>query len=51
MTAPRALIEEHGHAVLDRNGLVKLRKRRRYKAKGTALKHVKQPNPKLLGFC
>ena len=32
------------HAVLDRNGLVKRRKRRRYKAKGTTLKHVKQPN-------
>jgi putative transposase len=32
------------HAVLDRHGLVKRRKRRRYKAQGTALQHVKQPN-------
>ena len=32
------------HAVLDRNGLVKRRKRKRYKAQGTALKHVTQPN-------
>ncbi len=33
------------HAVLDRNGLVKHRKgRKRYKAKGTALEHVKEPN-------
>jgi putative transposase len=32
------------HAVLDRHGLVKRRKRRRYKAKGTALAHVTQPN-------
>ncbi len=32
------------HAVLDRNGLVKKRKRRRYRAEGTALKDVKQPN-------
>jgi putative transposase len=32
------------HAVLDRNGLVKRRKRRRHKAQGTELKHVKQPN-------
>ena len=32
------------HAVLDRNGLVKRRKRRRYKAQGTTLEHVKQPN-------
>ncbi len=30
--------------MLHRNGLVKRRKRRRYKAKGTELKHVKQPN-------
>jgi len=33
------------HAVLDRHGLVKRRrKRRRGKAQGTALRHVKQPN-------
>jgi putative transposase len=32
------------HAVLDRHGLVKRRKRRRYKAQGTALQHVKPPN-------
>ena len=32
------------HAVLDRNGLVERRKRRRYKAKGTALAHVTAPN-------
>ena len=32
------------HAVLDRNGLVKRRKRRRYKAEGTALKGARQPN-------
>jgi len=32
------------HAVLDRNGLVKRRKRRRYKAKGTALRAAHQPN-------
>jgi putative transposase len=32
------------HAVLDRNGLVKRRKRRRYKAKGTPLAHVQKPN-------
>lgn len=32
------------HAVLDRHNLVKRRKRKRYKAKGTALKHVRQPN-------
>jgi putative transposase len=32
------------HAVLDRNGLVKRRKRRRYKARGTALAHVTRPN-------
>jgi len=32
------------HAVLDRNGLVKRRKRRRYKAQGTPLKHATQPN-------
>ncbi len=32
------------HAVLDRNGLVKRRKRRRYKAQGTALKGARQPN-------
>ena len=32
------------HAVLDRNGLVKKRKRKRYRAEGTPLKHVKQPN-------
>lgn len=33
------------HAVLDRNGLVKHRKsRKRYKAQGTALEHVKNPN-------
>ena len=32
------------HAVLDRHGLVKRRKRRRYKAKGTALTHVTAPN-------
>jgi putative transposase len=32
------------HAVLDRNGLVKRRKRRRYKAKGTALSRPTTPN-------
>jgi putative transposase len=32
------------HAVLDRHGLVKHRKRRRNKACGTALAHVTQPN-------
>ena len=32
------------HAVLDRHGLVERRKRRRYKAKGTALAHVTAPN-------
>lgn len=32
------------HAVLDRNGLVKRRKRRRYKAQGTALSHATAPN-------
>jgi len=32
------------HAVLDRNGLVKRRKRRRYKAEGTALRAAHQPN-------
>ena len=32
------------HAVLDRNGLVKRRKRRRRKAQGTALKHAVAPN-------
>ena len=32
------------HAVLDRNGLVKRRKRRRYRAEGTPLKHAKIPN-------
>lgn len=32
------------HAVLDRNGLVKRRKRRRYKAEGTALSEARQPN-------
>ena len=32
------------HAVLDRNGLVKRRKRRRYKAQGTALRAAHQPN-------
>ena len=32
------------HAVLDRNGLVKRRKRRRYKAKGTALVAAHDPN-------
>ncbi len=32
------------HAVLDRNGLVKRRKRRRYKAEGTALSAAKSPN-------
>lgn len=33
------------HAVLDRNGLVKCRKgRRRFKATGTALSHVNEPN-------
>ena len=32
------------HAVLDRHGLVKRRKRRRNKACGTALAHVTQPN-------
>ncbi|WP_439101708.1 IS481 family transposase, partial [Congregibacter sp.] len=32
------------HAVLDRNGLVKRRKRRRYKAQGTALSQATAPN-------
>jgi len=32
------------HAVLDRNGLVKRRKRRRYKAKGTTLSAAHHPN-------
>jgi len=32
------------HAVLDRNGLVKRRKRRRYKAEGTALSGAHNPN-------
>ena len=32
------------HAVLDRHGLVKRRKRRRYKAKGTVLNEAKAPN-------
>jgi len=32
------------HAVLDRNGLVKRRKRRRYKAQGTVLNAAHQPN-------
>jgi putative transposase len=32
------------HAVLDRNGLVKRRKRARHKARGTALSHAKKPN-------
>ena len=32
------------HAVLDRNGLVKRRKRRRYKAEGTALSAAHEPN-------
>jgi putative transposase len=32
------------HAVLDRHGLVKRRRRRRYKAKGTPLNHVRSPN-------
>ena len=32
------------HAVLDRNGLVKRRKRRRYKAQGTALSGAHKPN-------
>ncbi len=32
------------HAVLDRNGLVERRKRRRYKAKGTTLRAAHQPN-------
>jgi transposase InsO family protein len=32
------------HAVLDRHGLVKRRKRRRYKAKGTGLHEAKAPN-------
>jgi len=32
------------HAVLDRNGLVKRKKRRRYKAKGTALAAAHDPN-------
>ena len=32
------------HAVLDRNGLVKRRKRRRYKAKGTNLTDAQNPN-------
>jgi putative transposase len=32
------------HAVLDRHGLVKRRKRRRHRAKGTVLTHVNRPN-------
>ncbi len=32
------------HAVLDRQGLVKRRKRRRYKAQGTALRDAQTPN-------
>jgi putative transposase len=32
------------HAVLDRHGLVKTRKRRRYKAEGTQLSHARSPN-------
>lgn len=32
------------HAVLDRNGLVKRRKRRRYKARGTPLSAAHEPN-------
>jgi len=32
------------HAVLDRHGLVKKRKRRRYRAQGTPLNHVHRPN-------
>ena len=32
------------HAVLDRHGLVKRRKTKRYKASGTKLQHVKRPN-------
>ncbi len=32
------------HAVLDRHGLVKRRKRRRYQAKGTALQDAQSPN-------
>jgi putative transposase len=32
------------HAALDRNGLVKRRKRRRYKAQGTSLNGAQQPN-------
>jgi putative transposase len=32
------------HAVLDRHGLVKRRKRRRYKAEGTPLSNAKSPN-------
>ena len=32
------------HAVLDRHGLVKRRKRKRHKARGTAIAHVTEPN-------
>ncbi len=32
------------HAVLDRNGLVNVRKKRRYKAEGTKLSYANQPN-------
>ena len=32
------------HAVLDRHGLVKRRKRRRYKAEGTTLSPAHEPN-------
>jgi transposase len=32
------------HAVLDRNGLITRRKRRRHKAEGTPLNHVTEPN-------
>lgn len=32
------------HAVLDRHGLVQRRKRRRFRAEGTTLTHVNQPN-------
>ena len=32
------------HAVLDRHGLVNVRKRRRYRAQGTTLSHTSEPN-------
>jgi putative transposase len=36
--------DQHRHAVLDRHGLVKRRRHRRYKAQGTTLSKPTQPN-------